>query len=239
MKEILLKDLKKGFSGPDGSREVLRGIDARLEPGEITVIVGPSGCGKTTLLRLLAGLEQPDGGEIEREPDCRPVMLFQDPRLMPWLTAAENVELALGGAPDRRERSRELLAQVGLPGFETHFPHQLSAGMQQRVALARALASRADLLLMDEPFAALDCFTREKMQKLLLELQEQYRRTIVFVTHQLDEAALLGSRILMMRAGRLTGQVDMSHLGIPRDILDPALLEVQRRLREGFREEMR
>lgn len=239
MKNVILNSIHKAFATEHGVQHVLNGISADLEQGAITVILGRSGCGKTTLLKLLAGLDSPDTGEICMEETWKRVMLFQEPRLMPWLTAEENVLMGIHekiSATRKQEQARKLLAQVQLSGFEKFYPNQLSAGMQQRVALARALATQADLILMDEPFAALDYFTRDSMQQLLLELQSIYQRTIAFVTHQVDEAAVLGKRVLLLQSGRICMDMDLSHMDYPRNRLTSDMIQIQKQILSGFEE---
>ena len=184
------------------------GVDLDVAPGEIVMLFGPSGCGKSTVLRTLAGLLTPLAGSIEV--DERPVagtsreraLVFQEDALLPWRTAFGNVEfaLALRGEPRYRRRmeANHLLKQVALSGFEQHLPQQLSGGMRQRLQLARTLAAHPRVMLMDEPFGALDAQTRRAMQNLLLEVWKEYRTTVVFVTHDIEEALLLGDRIVVM-----------------------------------------
>lgn len=193
----------------------LDGIDLDIPAGEFTVVVGPSGCGKSTLLDLLGGLERPTSGEILL--DGRPVrgpgpdrgIVFQQYALLPWRTARGNVEFGLEaiGVPRRQraERAREYLALVGLSGFEDRHPHELSGGMRQRVAIARSLAYDPDVLLMDEPFAALDAQTRESLQDELLRIWRRTGKTVVFITHGIDEAVRLGQRVAVLtsRPGRV------------------------------------
>lgn len=183
-------------------------IDLDVRSGEIVVLLGPSGCGKSTILRALAGLLKPAAGRAEVA--GRPVggtngacaMVFQEDALLPWRTAVRNVEyaLTLRHVPrgQRREQAEDLLAQVGLEGFGNHLPGQLSGGMRQRVQLARTLATRPQVMLMDEPFGALDAQTRSEMQQLLISVWRQYQTTILFVTHDVDEAMRLGDRIVLL-----------------------------------------
>lgn len=184
------------------------GLDLTVPAEEITVLLGPSGCGKSTVLRAVAGLLAPSGGEITV--DGVPVagtsperaMVFQEDALLPWRSALANVELALAlrGVPkrERRPTGLEMLQQVGLSGFERHLPRQLSGGMRQRVQLARTLAVQPRVLLMDEPFGALDAQTRAAMQRLLVEVWATHRTTVMFVTHDVDEALLLADRVVVM-----------------------------------------
>src|SRR6201986_5216048 len=188
-------------------------VSLAAEPGEFTCLIGASGCGKSTLLSLVAGLDQPTSGEITV--NGRVALMFQEPGLFPWLTAAGNVELALRARKvpraERKARTLELLDAVHLGGFAGKRPHELSGGMRQRVALARALAQDADVLLMDEPFGALDAITRALLHEELEGVWHQTGLTIVFVTHNVREAARLGDRIVLLasRPGRLAADFDV------------------------------
>jgi NitT/TauT family transport system ATP-binding protein len=191
-----------------GEREVraLQHVSLRLEPGQFVAVLGPSGCGKSTLLNVIAGFERPSQGAIrvdgravtEPSPD-RPVV-FQQHSLFPWMTALDNVAfgLRMTGNREARERARHYLALVGLSDFSDRYPQQLSGGMQQRVGLARALAVEPQVLLMDEPFGALDAQTRALMQEQLLKLWDAWRHTVVFVTHDIDEAIFLADRVVVL-----------------------------------------
>ncbi|HWP24780.1 MAG TPA: ABC transporter ATP-binding protein [Xanthobacteraceae bacterium] len=186
----------------------LYGFDIDVREGELLSIVGPSGCGKSTFLNILLGLIKPDSGQISMRgkaitgPGPDRAMVFQEFGLLPWRTVQSNIELGLElkGVPAeaRHKISRGLIDMVGLSGFEQHYPHELSGGMKQRVGLARALATDPDVLLMDEPFAALDAQTRDLMQVELLRIWSQARKTMLFVTHQIDEAIYLSDRVLVM-----------------------------------------
>jgi NitT/TauT family transport system ATP-binding protein len=192
----------------------LQGFDIAVEEGEFLSIVGPSGCGKSTFLSILLGLIKPDSGDIDLHgrpivgPGTDRAMVFQEFGLLPWRSVAQNVELGLQlkGVPaaTRRQIAQRFIEMVGLRGFENHYPHELSGGMKQRVGLARALATDPDVLLMDEPFAALDAQTRDLMQAELLRIWQDARKTVLFVTHQIDEAIYLSDRVLVMtkRPGR-------------------------------------
>jgi NitT/TauT family transport system ATP-binding protein len=200
-------------------------VSLRIGDGEFVCIVGPSGCGKSTLLNVIGGLVPPSGGEVLVDgrrvsgPGPDRGMVFQSYSLFHWLTVRQNIEfgLKLAGLPAarRREISSGLLAMVRLGDFADAYPKNLSGGMRQRVAIARALATNPDVLLMDEPFGALDAQTRSLMQELLLEVWERYRRTIVFVTHDIDEAIFLADRVLIMthRPGRIRMELA---IGLPR-----------------------
>jgi NitT/TauT family transport system ATP-binding protein len=204
-----------------GDLEALRGIDIAIEHGEFISVVGPSGCGKTTFLRIVAGLEPSTSGAILLDgralsgPGGDRGFVFQNDNLLPWRTVLTNAligpEIAgQVGAPER-QRTLDLLKLVGLDGFENYYPRQLSGGMRQRVNLARALAIDPEVLLMDEPFSSLDAQTREIMQTELLRIWDQGRKTVLFVTHQIDEAVFLSDRVLVLarRPGRLQESVEI------------------------------
>jgi NitT/TauT family transport system ATP-binding protein len=205
---IHISGLGRRFETAHGFVDAIQNVDLEVEPGEFCVIVGPSGCGKTTLLRILAGLERPTSGTVEVAGlDGRPpvnAMVFQGHSVFPWLTVSQNVTYGLKlqgvGRRERRDRSRALLELVGLARFADAYPHQLSEGMRQRVAIARALAVDPDLLLMDEPFGALDEQTRFLLQEEVLRIWEETRKTVVFVTHSIDEALTMADRIVVMSA---------------------------------------
>lgn len=226
---IKINGLTKGYPINGGRLEVLRGVDADLESRGITVIVGKSGCGKTTLLRLIAGLEAPDSGSVTLPDDRRVGMVFQEARLMPWLNVERNVGFGISGRKDR-DRIRELIKLVGLSGFEKAYPAQLSGGMQQRAALARALAAEPGIILMDEPFAALDYFTRRQMQKELRRIQSESGCAILLVTHNLDEALTLGDSLIVLSGGRVSRKFDLSGQCAQRDLLSPAFIDIKRQI---------
>jgi NitT/TauT family transport system ATP-binding protein len=209
-------------SGRPGERfSALENVSFRVEPGEFMVLVGPSGCGKSTLIDLLGGLTQPTSGQILLDgvpitgPGLNRGIVFQQYALFPWRTALENVEFGLEAKgvakAERRDIAKSHLEMVGLSGFDGRFPHELSGGMKQRVAIARSLAYDPEVLLMDEPFAALDAQTRETLQLELLNIWERSRTTILFITHGIDEAVCLGQRIAVMtsRPGRIKRIVDV------------------------------
>ena len=209
MTDVLqLRGLGKTYAGGKGRSETvaLDNVDLTIGEGEFLSIVGASGCGKSTLLRIVAGLERQSSGELllDGTPITRPGrdrgMVFQQYTLFPWLTALENIEFALrdSGRRERSDIAREYLEVVGLTSFAEHFPAQLSGGMQQRVAIARALALRPRILLMDEPFGALDSQTRMLMQELLLAIWERDRLSVLFVTHDVEEAIFLADRVCVM-----------------------------------------
>ena len=247
--KLQIEHVSKEFSIRDTSSQrranrqllAVHDVDLQIADGEFLVIVGPSGCGKSTLLDMLAGLTPATTGRIliDGTPITGPGLdrgiVFQQYALLPWRTARENVEFGLEaarvGRRERRERAREYLDLVGLNGFEESFPHQLSGGMKQRVAIARVLANNASTLLMDEPFGALDALTREQLQHELLQIWARTRVTIIFVTHSVEEAALLADRVLVMSAGpgRIESDI-MIDLPRPRDVSSPEFNAVRRDL---------
>jgi len=225
MTKLAISHLNKSF----GNLEALRDINLAVERGEFISVVGPSGCGKTTFLRIIAGLEQATSGEVlldghvVRKPGNDRGFVFQNDSLLPWRTVLDNAiigrELAGPVRSAERKHTLELLKLVGLEGFEHYHPRQLSGGMRQRVNLARALAIDPEILLMDEPFAALDAQTREIMQTELLRIWERGQKTVLFVTHQIDEAVFLSDRVLVFarRPGRLQAEVKIA-LPRPRNL---------------------
>ena len=214
-------------------REVvaLAGIDLEVAPGEFVAILGASGCGKSTLLRLFAGLDAPDAGEVRHGgqriagPSLARGIVFQEHRLFPWLTVRQNVAAALlnapGSAEDKTATVATLIDLVGLGGFDEAWPHQLSGGMAQRAAIARGLANRPDVLLLDEPFGALDALTRARLQRELRRIWQREHTTTLLVTHDVDEALLLGERIVVMtpRPGRIARILELPP-DLPRDHAD-------------------
>jgi len=182
-----------------GTVPVLHKFNLSVNPGEVVVLVGPSGCGKTTILNVLSGYIKPTEGKVTREGIIRTV--YQQDGLFPWLTVSENISLGLRDLKDesvRKNEMQDLVELIHLEGFENHYPHQLSGGMRQRVELARVLAGDSDILLMDEPFSALDYQTRLRMRRELVRLLEKRPRTVVFVTHDIEEAAQLADRVFVL-----------------------------------------
>lgn len=238
---LRLREVSKTYTGASRDVEALLPLDLEVPPGEFVCLLGPSGCGKSTLLNLIAGLEQPTTGEIcvgdrrVTEPGPDRVLIFQDGALFPWLTVQGNVEFGLRqiGVPkaERARIARRWIDAVHLSGFEHSFIHELSGGMRQRVALARALAMNPAILLMDEPFAALDAMTRDLMHAELTAIWQETGKTILFVTHNVREAVALGDRVLVMapRPGRLVADCRIT-LPRPRSLEDFALLEQVRRI---------
>jgi NitT/TauT family transport system ATP-binding protein len=209
-------NVTKRFGPDDRGTLAIEDLSFSVAAGEFVSIVGPSGCGKSTLLRIAAGLVSPTSGEVllSRSP-VEVSMVFQDSRLLPWMTVEKNVSLPLRAKRSldaaRAERLAGLLELVGLEEFAAHLPHQLSGGMQQRVGIARALSTDPDLLLLDEPFGALDALTREALNLELMGVWERTRPTVLLVTHSISEAVLLSNRVIVMsaRPGRVVGQFDV------------------------------
>lgn len=220
---LLIDGLGKDFTVDGNRRTVLEGISLRIEPGEFFCIVGGSGCGKSTLLRVIAGLEKADrgvvslGGQTITRPGVERGMVFQEPRLLPWLTVWDNVAFGLSNMPaaQRRQTVVEHIRLVGLEGFERAYPHQLSGGMAQRVGLARALVNRPAVLLLDEPFGALDALTRLQMQQEIANIWQVERTTMILVTHDIDEAIYLGDRIAVL-GGRPGAVRQVFEVDLPR-----------------------
>lgn len=249
---IDINDLSLTFETNDGPVHALSNVSLGIEKGDFVSLIGPSGCGKTTLLRVIADLEHPTSGDLsingmtaEQARLKRAYgYVFQAPALYPWRTIGKNIALPLEimGIPaeERKERVRRGLDLVNLNGFENKFPWQLSGGMQQRASIARALCFDPDLLLMDEPFGALDEIVRDKLNEQLLRLWEKTQKTVVFVTHSIPEAVFLSTKIVVMspRPGKIH---DMIECNFPRDrTLDiretPEFLDVANRVRQGLRE---
>ncbi|MFC8989105.1 ABC transporter ATP-binding protein [Streptomyces sp. NPDC057115] len=245
-----IEHVSKSFANPTGQQLVLDDISLDVAPGEFVTLLGASGCGKSTLLNLVAGLDRPSAGTITT--DGRPALMFQEHALFPWLTAGKNIELALKlrGVPksERRERAEELLGLVRLKGAHGKRVHELSGGMRQRVAMARALAQESRLLLMDEPFAALDAITRDVLHDELTRIWRTAnadgsaagRLSVLFVTHNVREAVRLAQRVVLLssRPGRIARQwtVDIPH---PRRIEDTAVAELSVEITEELRGEIR
>jgi len=229
-----LRGVSKAY---EGSRRVaaLENIDVTIESGEFVCVIGPSGCGKSTLLSIIAGLEQPTSGAVVASGSR--ILMFQDGALFPWLSVRENIEFGLRflgiGADERRERAMQLLKLVHLDGFADARIHELSGGMRQRVSLARAIAVDPAVLLLDEPFGALDAMTRSILHTELQEIWAQTKKTIVFVTHNVREAVVLGDRVLVMspRPGRIVAEhrIDLPR---PRVIDSPPVSALARAIGE-------
>ena len=238
---IAIRGVSKRFAIGDGEVEALGRIDASIERGQFVCLIGASGCGKTTMLRIIAGFEEASTGEVLVDgkqitaPGSDRGMVFQDYALFPWMTVRQNI----GFGPRQRRLARgdvdaitdELVRLVGLEHAAGRYPSQLSGGMKQRVAIARVLANNANVLLMDEPFGALDALTREQLQRELLQIWGRTRVTVIFVTHSVEEAALLADRVLVMSAGPGRIETDIAiELPRPRDVSSPEFNAVRRDL---------
>ena len=249
---LTVRGVERRFASTTGSTLALQATDLDVAENDFVTILGPSGCGKSTLLRIVAGLDTQTAGDVLLDgrriqgPGADRGMVFQSYTLFPWLSVLDNVCFGLRerGLPREQQLSiaQGFIAKVGLKGFESHYPKQLSGGMQQRTALARALANDPRMLLMDEPFGALDHQTRELMQDLLLGIWEAQRKTVLFVTHDIDEAVFMGNRVVVMsaRPGRikLDRAVDLPH---PRHYAmktTPAFSQLKAELTEAVREEV-
>lgn len=246
---IELREVTKRYPHANGlaERTALSAVNLRATVGEFVCILGPSGCGKSTLLNLVAGFLRPTTGQVlfdgraVAEPGPERGVVFQEPTLFPWLTVRVNVEFGLAaGGMSRNDRRRAALATlhlVGLDGFEQAYPHTLSGGMRQRVALARVLVLEPRALLMDEPFGALDANSRDRLQDELLRLWQQHRRTVLFVTHNVEEAAFLADRVVVMgpAPNSICGKVSVD-LPRPRRRTSAALHRIAERLRDMLNE---
>jgi NitT/TauT family transport system ATP-binding protein len=244
-----IKGVSKQFFADGKEMEALHDINLSIRESEFVCFIGPSGCGKTTLLRIVAGLEAPTSGTITidgdpiKGPSPERGMVFQEYSLFPWRTVLDNtvfgLELKGVARVERERRGRQYLKMVGLEGFETRYPHELSGGMKQRVAIARALVNDPKALLMDEPFGALDAQTRNIMQSELLRIWEEEKKTVVFVTHSVDEAIYLADTIVIMsaRPGRIKDIIDIP-LPRPRNRTSSEVNRIRDRILCDLRSEM-
>src|SRR5882757_449314 len=242
---VVIRCVTKRFQSDDGDVDALARVDVSIGQGEFVCLIGASGCGKSTLLRIVAGFEEPTSGEVlvagkpVTGPGSDRGMVFQDYALFPWMTVRQNI----GFGPRQRQLPRreveeiadEFVKLVGLEHAANRYPNQLSGGMKQRVAIARVLANHANILLMDEPFGALDALTREQLQHELLQIWARSRVTILFVTHSVEEAALLADRVLVMSAGpgRIASDIRID-LPRPRDVSSPEFNAVRRDVARGL-----
>lgn len=250
---LKVTDIQKSFKSGHQSLPVLDGVSLRVEQGEFVSIVGPSGCGKSTLFQIVGGLVQPDAGEVwmngQQVTGERGHISFmpQQPALFPWRTIEDNVILAQEvkgmSKKEARAEAREWIARVGLSGFEQAYPHMLSGGMQQRAAFLRALLSPEELMCLDEPFSALDTLTRSDMQRWLLDIWEENRRSILLITHNIEEALLLSNRIYVFssRPGSVLEVIDVPFPRPRKEEIteDPTFLRLRRELSEWMKEEQR
>ncbi|MHA6482414.1 ABC transporter ATP-binding protein [Paenibacillus sp. strain BS8-2] len=251
---IAIEKLNKSYvqNKPGAVHYIIKDVDLHVKSGEFVVLLGPSGCGKSTLLNIIAGFVSKSSGNLRvggvdvEKPGRERAVVFQqaDSSLFPWLTVRQNVEfgLKMQGMPkaQRQEISDRFIRMVGLFGHEKKFPRELSGGMKQRVQLARVLANDPDILLMDEPFGALDAMTRRMMQKELGQIWKETNKTVIFVTHDIQEALLLGSRIVVMSAGPNAYISDVYDvpLAYPRDVALPEFNSLLRRIQSHFDSEL-
>ena len=252
LNQLSIRGVSRTFTSARGkATQALLPVDFEVRENDFVTILGPSGCGKSTMLRIVAGLDFPTTGQVVL--DGQPVegpgadrgMVFQSYTLFPWLTIEQNIRFGLRergmGAAEQKDRSDYFISKVGLRGFEQHFPKQLSGGMQQRTAIARALANDPKILLMDEPFGALDNQTRVLMQELLLGIWEAERKTVMFVTHDIDEAIFMANRVAVFsaRPGRIKTElaVDLPHPRHYRVKTCPEFMDLKARLTEEIRAE--
>ncbi len=239
---IQITDVTKVFGKGPSATVALDGVSLSVAPGEFVCLIGASGCGKSTLLSLVAGLEPPTSGTVSTG-GRRAALMFQEPALFPWYTAAQNVELPMRangvGRAERRQRARDLLASVHLAGLADKRPHELSGGMRQRVALARALAQDAEVLLMDEPFGALDAMTRDLLHELLEGIWRRQGFSVLFVTHEVREAVRLGDRVVLLssRPGRVLEDFEIG-IKRPRGIDSGETVEQAMQIKEQLNEEV-
>jgi NitT/TauT family transport system ATP-binding protein len=250
MAEITIAKVVKSFVDRQRGAEIVAvdNVSLSIRDHDFVCLLGPSGCGKSTLLNMIAGFDKPTAGRIEvagvlvQKPGADRGVVFQQPTLMPWLNVVDNVafHLKLKGIAksERRRRAQEFIDLVGLSGFEQHFPAELSGGMNQRVGIARALLMNPRVILMDEPFAALDAQTKIEMQEELVQIWQRIKCTIVFVTHSVDEALVLGNRIAVMsrRPGRIRDYFEFD-MPRPRDVTGPEFNEAKRRVLTLIRDE--
>ncbi|MGE0213360.1 MAG: ABC transporter ATP-binding protein [Parvibaculaceae bacterium] len=233
---LVIDRLEKTY--PNGT-QALGGVSLELRQGESVAVIGGSGCGKSTLLRLVAGLDHPSAGSVALDgaaitaPHPAVGVVFQEPRLLPWLSIADNIGFGLDGVPasERRDRVERVLSRIGLEGYAKAWPRELSGGQAQRVAIARSLIMQPKVLLLDEPFAALDAFTRASLQEALLALWKAQSPTLVIVTHDVEEAIILADRVIVMqpRPGRIFSEIRID-IARPRDRLTDEFIAIERRL---------
>lgn len=233
---IELINVQKNYEVDGRPLSVLRGIDLQLPENTITVILGRSGCGKTTLLRLVGGLEEPDDGEIHFHTEHKTAFVFQESRLMPWLNVRDNITFGVNKKRCDDAFVQDIISTVGLTGFEKAYPNQLSGGMRQRVAIARALAYEPSFIMMDEPFAALDYFTRTQMQRELKTLQTKRKASILFVTHSIDEALLVGDKIVVIENGQIKSELTIEAGTKERNLLEPEFIERKKKIQNDLGE---
>lgn len=230
MDGIKLVNVSKFYTVEKETIKVLDGIDLEIPQNKITIILGRSGCGKTTLLRLVSGLETFEQGEILGSEGNKNAYVFQEDRLMPWLNVKKNITFGIHKKDIDDAKVEKIIQTVGLDKFSNAYPRQLSGGMKQRVSIARAFAYNPDFIMMDEPFSALDFFTREQMQNELLRINKTLNCSILFVTHSIDEALTLGDKIVILEKGIIKSQYEIEEESNNRDLLDDKFVELKKKI---------
>ena len=230
MDGIKLVNVSKFYTVEKETIKVLDGIDLEIPANKITIILGRSGCGKTTLLRLVSGLETFEQGEILGSEGNKNAYVFQEDRLMPWLNVKKNITFGIHKKDIDDAKVEKIIQTVGLDKFSNAYPRQLSGGMKQRVSIARAFAYNPDFIMMDEPFSALDFFTREQMQNELLRINITLNCSILFVTHSIDEALTLGDKIVILEKGIIKSQYEIEEESNNRDLLDDKFVELKKKI---------
>ena len=236
---IRTENISKSFFVNNKNIKVIQNINFESSPEGITVILGKSGCGKTTFLRLLAQLEIQDSGKIIIEDNAKISIVFQEHRLMPWLNVFSNITFGMNKSEKKecKDKIYNLINMMGLNGFDMAYPYQLSLGMMQRVAIARALANDGNIILMDEPFASLDYFTRETLQNETINIYKNSKKSIIFVTHSIDEALILGNKIIIFEGGKIKKEYDLNHENNDRNILSPFFIELKKDILNSIKNE--
>ena len=230
MDGIKLVNVSKFYAVEKETIKVLDGINLEIPQNKITIILGRSGCGKTTLLRLVSGLEKFDQGEILGSKSKKKAYVFQEDRLMPWLNVKKNITFGINKNEVDDTKIDKIIDTVGLNKFYSAYPSQLSGGMKQRVSIARAFAYNPDFIMMDEPFSALDFFTREQMQNELLRINKTLKCSILFVTHSIDEALTLGDKIVILEKGVIKSQYEIDEESSQRDLLDEKFVKLKKQI---------
>lgn len=230
MDGIKLVNVNKFYNVEKECIKVLDGINLNIPSNKITVILGRSGCGKTTLLRLVAGIEKFEQGDIQGANLKRKAYVFQEDRLMPWLDVKKNITFGIKNKDVDNKKINEIIQTVGLESFCSAYPSQLSGGMKQRVSIARAFAYNPDFIMMDEPFSALDFFTRKQMQEELLRIHKKTLCSILFATHSIDEALILGDKIVILEKGIIKSEYEIHEESDKRDLLSEKYLELKRKI---------
>lgn len=233
MSKIFIKNLYKSFDIQNKKVNVFSDFSLELSTEGITVILGRSGCGKTTLLRLICGLDKDYTGEIIKGSDLKVGIVFQEPRLMPWLNLYENITFGINKVDIDKEKINELIKLLGLETFEKAYPYQLSGGMQQRVAIGRTIGYNPSVILMDEPLAALDYFTRSLMQTEILKINQVIKKGIIFVTHNIDEALNIANEIIILDSGKVKRKYTLN-THYPRDLLSDEMLMLKKEILFNF-----